>query len=155
MNVVESVIGALIMLGLVACATASSEDSLPIRSLAKGGFSGIQEPKQEVITDKKAWEQFWSHHNRLRPTTPPPAVDFTKEMVIAVTLGTKRTGGYSVEIVRVTPLDKKLKITAQQTSPPSGAMTIHALTAPFHFVAVPKSSLKPEFAAEGMQPAKK
>jgi hypothetical protein len=41
--------------------------------------------------------------------------------------------------------DKTLKISVKNSSPPPDAMTIQALTAPFHFVAVPKSNLKPEF----------
>jgi hypothetical protein len=156
MNVIQSVIGPLIMLGVFACVTASSEASLPIRSIAKGGFSGIQEPKQEVITDKKIWEQFWSKHSNLtRPATALPEVDFAKEMVIAVTMGTKRTGGYAVEVVSVQPADKKLKIAVKYTSPPPGAMTIQALTAPFHFVAVPKSDLKAEFVVEAKPASKK
>ena len=156
MNVVQSVIGSVIMLGVFACVTASSEDSIPIRSIARGGFSGIQEPKQEVITDRKIWEQFWSKHSRLmKPATALPEVDFTKEMVIAVTMGTKRTGGYAVEVVSVEAIDKKLKITVKQSSPPPGAMTIQALTAPFHFVAVPRSGLKPEFVVEAKPASKK
>ncbi len=146
MNVIRSVIGPLATLVLFACASVSGENSLPIRSLARGGFSGIREPEREVIADKKAWEQIWSRHNKSRkPTAALPEVDFEKEMVIAVTMGTKRTGGYAVEIVEVRPADKKLMIAVQQTSPQPRAMTIQALTTPFHFVAVPKSGLKPEF----------
>jgi len=149
MNVVQSVFGSLILLGLFGCVNASGDDSFPVRSLAKGGFSGIKEVKQEVITDKKAWEQFWSKHSRLtRPAALPPEVDFAKEMVIAVTLGIKRTGGYAVEITRVQATGKILKIMVKQSSPPPGAMTIQALTAPFHFIAVHKSGLKPEFVVE-------
>jgi hypothetical protein len=155
MNVLQSVFGSLIMLGLFGCVTASSEDSIPLRSLAKGGFSGIQEAKQEVITEKKAWEQIWSKHSKSRtPAAAPPEVDFEKEMVIAVTMGSKRTGGYAVEIARVEITEKKLKILVKESSPPPGAMTLQALTAPFHFVAVPKSNLKPEFVKE-LKPAEK
>ena len=66
-------------------------------------------------------------------------------MVIVVTMGTKRTGGYSIEIVGAGPAGKKLKVSVKQTSPAPGAMTIQALTAPFHFVAVPRNELEPEF----------
>ena len=58
---------------------------------------------------------------------------------------TKRTGGYTIESVRVEPSEKSLRIFVKQTSPPPGALTIQALTAPFHFIAVPKSDLKAEF----------
>ena len=153
---VVSAIGALLVLGLFAGVTANGEDSKAVRTIAKGAFSGIQEPRQEVITDKKSWEQFWSKHSRLtKPVAPLPEVDFTKEMVVAVTMGTKRTGGYSVEITSVATVDGKLRITIKQGSPPPGAITIQSLTAPFHFVAAPKSDLKPEFIVETTPASKK
>jgi hypothetical protein len=155
MNTVQSVIGSLIMLGLFACVTANGESSLSIRSLAKGGFSGIREPKQEAIRDTLAWEKFWKQHSVSGSSADRiPAVDFTKEMVIAVTMGVKRTGGYAIEIVRVEKTEKLLRIFVKETSPAPGALTIQALTAPFHFVAVPKTDLKPEFVVEA-KPAEK
>jgi hypothetical protein len=60
-------------------------------------------------------------------------------------MGTKRTGGYTIKIVRVEPTGKSLKVFVKQSSPPPGSLSIQALTAPFHFVAVPRSDLKPEF----------
>jgi hypothetical protein len=66
-------------------------------------------------------------------------------MVIAVTMGTKRTGGYAIEIVGVEVVDKKLKISVKETSPPPGAMAIQVLSAPFHFVAMPRSDFAVEF----------
>ena len=67
------------------------------------------------------------------------------DAVVVATMGTRRTGGYSIEIRNVAPTDKTLRISLKQTSPPPDAITVQALTAPFHFVAVPKSDLKPEF----------
>ena len=131
---------------VVGCATATGASPPSIRSLAKGGFSGIQKAKQEVIKDRAAWEKLWTEHNKsTKSASRAPDVDFSKEMVIVVTMGTKRTGGYSVEIVSAEPAGEKLKVSVKQTSPAPGAMTIQALTAPFHFVAVPRSDLEPEF----------
>ncbi|PYL01207.1 MAG: hypothetical protein DME19_02410, partial [Verrucomicrobia bacterium] len=128
------------------CLSADVPRSLPIRSLAKGGFSGIKEARQEVIRDPVAWEKLWKQHSASASSAEKiPAVDFASEIVVAATMGTKRTGGYTIEIIRVEPAEKSLKIFVKQTSPPPGALTIQALTAPFHFVAVPKSDLKPEF----------
>jgi hypothetical protein len=66
-------------------------------------------------------------------------------MVIAVTMGTRPTGGHKVEITRVEETSGRLEVSVKQTSPPKGAMTIQMLTAPFHFVAVPRSERKVEF----------
>ena len=146
MNALSSLFVCLLFVCLLNCLSADVPRSLPIRSLAKGGFSGIKEARQEVIRDPVAWEKLWKQHSASASSAEKiPAVDFASEIVIAATMGTKRTGGYTIEIIRVEPAEKSLKIFVKQTSPPPGALTIQALTAPFHFVAVPKSDLKPEF----------
>jgi hypothetical protein len=66
-------------------------------------------------------------------------------MVIAVTMGRRSTGGYSIEITRVERVGNRLRVEVTRTAPPRGAMTIQALTAPFHFVAVPASDLPVRF----------
>ena len=146
MNVIQSLLVGLFFVCLFNCVNANDARSLPIRSLAKGALSGIKEAKQEVIRDAAAWERFRKQHSISEQSAERiPPVDFSKEMIVAATMGTKRTGGYTIEIVRVEPTEKSLKIFVKRTSPPPGALTIQALTAPFHFVAVPKSDLKPEF----------
>ena len=130
---------------------AADAPPLGIRSLAKGAFSGIAEPRREIIRSADEWEKLWRQHGSARAgaAAPAPAVDFSKEMVIVATLGTRPTGGYAIEIVRVVAADKTLKVFVNQTSPPPGAMAIQALTAPFHYVAVPRSDLKAEFVNAG------
>jgi hypothetical protein len=146
MKVIESLLIGLFLIVLLNCVNADDAQPLVIRSLAKGTFSGIKEARQEVIRNATAWETFWNQHSASAGSAEKiPAVDFAKETVIAVTMGIKRTGGYTIEIVRVELAGKSLKIFVKQTSPPPGSLSIQALTAPFHFAAVPKSDLKPEF----------
>jgi hypothetical protein len=131
---------------LAGCLSAAAAEALPIRTLAKGAFGGIQEPRQEIIQDKAAWEKVWAKHaGEGRAPGSLPEVDFSKDMVILVTMGRKNTGGYGIQITQVEPVGNKLQISVKRTNPPPGAMTIQALTAPFHMVAVPRSDLVPEF----------
>jgi len=146
MNVLQTVGIGLSLACLLNCVTANGAQTLPIRSLKKGAFSGIREVKQEVVKSADAWEKLWKQHcTAAGESDQIPSVDFSKEMVAVATMGTKRTGGYTIEIVGVEAKGKALKISVKKSSPPPDAMTIQALTAPFHFVAVPKSNLKPEF----------
>ena len=146
MNVIQTVGIGLSLACLFNCVSANGAQSLPIRSLKKGAFSGIREVKQEIVKSADAWEKLWKQHSTaVGQSEKIPAVDFSKEMVVVATMGTKRTGGYSIEIVGVEARDKALRISVKKSSPPPDAMTIQALTSPFHFVAVPKSNLKPEF----------
>lgn len=125
---------------------ANGAEPLELRNIAKGGVSGIVETKQLVVTNASEWAKLWSAHRaNTRGDTQLPEVAFVKEMVVFVAMGQQRTGGYSVEIVKVEPGEKTLKILVKRKSPPKGAMVTQALTAPFHIVAVPRSELKPEF----------
>jgi hypothetical protein len=128
------------------CVSPSAAAQLPIRTLAKGSFSAIQEPKTELIKDQASWEKVWQKHSASsKPAPEVPKVDFSKEMVVLVTMGRKNSGGYSIEVAGAEKAADKLKVTLNKKTPERGSMTIQALTAPFHFVAVPKSDLKTEF----------
>jgi hypothetical protein len=146
MNLLSSLTACLAIVTLLGCTTATGAGPLTLRSLGKGGFSGIKEARKEVVKDKVAWEKLWTEHAKTtRNAAPAPEVDFATDMVIVATMGTKRTGGYSVEIVNADIAGKKLVVSVKETSPKPGAMAIQALTAPFHFVTVPKKDLEVEF----------
>ena len=67
---------------------------------------------------------------------PLPAVDFDKEMVAAVFLGEKPTGGYGVEISSAEVADRSLTVFVRETSPKPGAMVTQAINQPFHIVRI-------------------
>jgi hypothetical protein len=116
------------------------------RELGRGAYSGITEATNRVIRMEAEWEKLWKRHGALRvPPEPAPAVDFEKEMVVAVFMGQKSTGGYAIEIKRIETTASRLRITVERKEPGPDAIVTQALTAPFHFVAVRKSELKPEF----------
>lgn len=128
-------------------------DTESFRTLAKGSFSGIHQAKHEIIQTDAAWEKFWAAHSvDARPAEKRPSVDFEKEMVVAVTMGRQRKGGFAIEIVRIEPKGDRLQIWVRHTAPKPGAMAIQALTAPFHFVATAKTDLKPEFISSPQTP---
>ncbi|HWQ93220.1 MAG TPA: protease complex subunit PrcB family protein [Clostridia bacterium] len=123
-------------------------DAKPVRfrTIAKGGFSGIAVAQESIIKDQDAWAMLWKRHKLDRTREGGiPEIDFTREMVAVVTMGRQRTGGYAVEIVRVEAMADRLRIHVRRRTPPPGDMTIQALTAPFHFAALPKSEANVEF----------
>jgi hypothetical protein len=135
----------ILLFGFLAC-VAAGDDSLPIRNIAKGAFSGVGEATTKVVQDKTAWVKLWTEHRaNMKGDLKVPEIDFSKEMVIFAAMGRQRTGGYAIEISNIRPANDRLQISLKRKTPPSGAMVTQALTAPFHIVAVPKSALKPEF----------
>ncbi len=72
---------------------------------------------------------------------PAPVVDFTREMVVAVFMGKQATGGFDIEIESIQKAGEQLQVKTSTKTPDSGSMVIQMLTAPTHWVAVPKSPL--------------
>lgn len=60
-----------------------------------GNSSLISKPQAVVVSDAKSWDELWKRHAGSRPA---PAVDFTKEKVVAVFLGQRERTGYKVEL---------------------------------------------------------
>jgi hypothetical protein len=64
---------------------------------ARGTFSEVSDPKQLFVRSPAEWSVLWKSH---APAQAAPAIDFPTHAVAAVFLGTRPTGGFTVEIVR-------------------------------------------------------
>jgi hypothetical protein len=109
--------------------------ALTMRTIDKGVESGIESARQSTARTPAEWAALWRAHATDRPL---PAVDFSREMVIGVFMGSRPTAGYAVEIVGAELRSGTLAVAYRETTPPSGAMTAQVLVAPYHLVAVPR-----------------
>ena len=139
----------------VACVTAAgcfagaADENQGLRDLGRGQRSGVRKAEQLVIQTPEAWQKLWAEHTaKVEPRPPLPNVDFNREMVIAVFMGEKPTGGYSIQVTGVKASENALTVTYRTKQPPPDAIVTQALTQPFHFVAVPKSSRPVKFVDE-------
>jgi hypothetical protein len=107
------------------------------RTVERGQQSNIDAPLQVVVRTEAEWTKLWQQH---APDRPRPAIDFSKEMVVGVFLGSRPTGGFSVAIVSATPKDGTVIVSYKESRPRPGVMTAQVLTFPFHIVAVPKTA---------------
>ena len=103
--------------------------------VAKGNSSEQQDAKQVTARTAAEWSALWTSH---APTLKTPAVDFTKQMVVGIFLGTKPSDGHQVEIVGVRTQEKDLIVEYVQRQPGRGTMAAQILTEPYHLVAVAK-----------------
>jgi hypothetical protein len=103
-------------------------------SLAKGDASGQQTARQVTIRTAAEWKSLWKEHS---PTEKMPAVDFGKNMVVGIFLGSKPSAGYDVEIVGVRTQEKDLIVEYVERQPGRGTMAAQILTEPYHLVLVP------------------
>lgn len=102
-------------------------------SIAKGDMSGQQDAKQVVVRTDAEWGALWTDHS---PKDTLPSIDFSKNMVVGVFLGTRPSAGYQVEIVGVRTQDKELIVEYVQKQPGRGTMAAQILTEPYHLVSV-------------------
>jgi len=109
--------------------------AVPLRSLDKGPMSQVDSARRAVARSAEEWSTLWSQHAGERTR---PAVDFNREIVLAVFLGTRSSAGYSVEIVGAREEGGALVVTYRESRPQPGAVAAQVLTSPYHFVAVPK-----------------
>ena len=104
-------------------------------NVARGGVSDIQEPKEVVVKTAAEWQQLWGAHGAGQA---PPAVDFTTRTVVGVFLGSRMTGGFSVQVTAAEVVDGTLVVRYTETTPGPGAMLAQVITAPFYLVSVEK-----------------
>ena len=122
-------------LSIAAIGISMSAQTPSFTSIAKGDMSGQQTARQVTIRTAAEWKALWKDHAQ---TEKLPAVDFNKDMVLGIFLGSKPSDGYEVEIVGVRTQDKDLVVEYVQKQPGRGTMAAQILTEPFHLVAVPK-----------------
>ena len=107
----------------------------PLRTVGKGPMSAIDQPRQVTVRSAAEWGALWKENGA---KSPLPAVDFSREMVVGVFVGTRSTAGYGVEIVRAIGNSSTLVVEYVETAPSRGTITAQVLTAPYHLVAIPK-----------------
>lgn len=120
---------------LASCAAQDRATTVPFDTLARGTSSGITEARRDTIRDGNAFAALWQRHAAaFSPPPALPAVDFTRDMVIAVWLGQRPTGGHAIEIVRLVETPENLRVETERRTPPPGALVTQALTQPFHLI---------------------
>ncbi len=122
-----------------ACQEAELEaefETRPFTSLEKGMYSHYDKQANLVFSDRKMWES----HYKAAHDENVPAVDFTKEMILAVYMGTKPNSAYSVEVKQIRNLPPSLDVLVQTTCPVEGNMYLQVITHPYHIVKIEKTS---------------
>ena len=108
------------------------------RTIEKGDQSHIDEAKQVVVRTDAEWTALWQRH---APDRPRPAVDFSKEMVVGLFMGSRPNAGFSTAVISATAGNGVLIVRYSETFPAPGRVAAQVLTFPFHLVAIPKAAV--------------
>lgn len=130
------------MIALAAALVAAMLQTMPggpagVETLDQGAQSNVDEGRQVVVRTDGEWARLWQEHGGERKR---PAVNFAKDMVLGVFMGSRPTAGFRIEILSATPHEGKLVVRYQEITPGRDAMTAQIITSAYHLVAVPKFS---------------
>jgi hypothetical protein len=145
---------ASLLLLLASCtACAALAVTVPFSTLAKGLASGVDQPAQIVVRSQNDWAALWSRHMGTQTAPPPPpSVDFSRDMVAALFMGERPTGGFAIEVTRIERTDGGLSIHYRNRRPNPADMHAQALTQPFHLIKVPRIDGPITFVLESAAP---
>lgn len=128
--------------------TDSTISSEPVRELtwsvlAQGNQAVTSETSEFAIaTGREELVGLWNKAYGNQLNLPPlPNLDFRRESVVAFFLGTRSTGGYSIDVQNVTLEGSEVFIDVEVNAPPPGAITTQALTSPWVMVRVPRGDI--------------
>jgi hypothetical protein len=139
-------LGTATALFLAGCQTSGPSHAFTWRSLSKGLVSGLTTPRHVVIRDEASYLKLWAEHAaNSNLMALPPNVDFTREMVIAVAMGIRPTGGYLIEVVDVQLRGRSLRVLVGEREPRPGTLQIQQETQPYQFIALPMVTGRVEF----------
>lgn len=115
----------MIKLLLAAALVAAAKENKPVEPMEwKGQFCAVSAAEHVVVETPKDWEKLWKDIGK-----PAPQADFSKHFAVAVFLGHRRTGGYSVRWEE--PKAEKGTLTVRYAVAPPEGMAMQALTQPW------------------------
>lgn len=105
-----------------------------IEEIDQGQYGDIKEGTQEVLRDEDAYASFWKQLHANQASVPDrPEVNFDTQIVVAVVLGQRPTGGYGVGIDEAlsTESGEQIQVRFTEAVPGDECGTIQVLTSPY------------------------
>lgn len=132
MKILFTILG-LALLGSMAITAGQSD--LPFQTLEKGINSGETQEGVKVVRTERAFEEFLKERRDDRSMRLLKQVDWDSEQVVIVFGGQQVSGGFSVDVKRISQLDvQRLILEARIVKPAPGQIVTMALTTPYTIV---------------------
>ncbi len=125
-------------------AEAGTNATLLVQSLySDSQCVGLERPTVIWIADAEAWRSWHGRITSARlPAPPPPVVDFPREGVLLLAMGSRPTAGYGLSLAEraATVRDGVLTVRVDWGEPPPGVLLAQVMTGPCLLVKVPAAS---------------
>lgn len=126
------VIAVTLFAALTSCSSKKGSVNSGYTVVKQEAYGGVETEENLLVNSQKELASLYEQIN----VTQLPKVDFEKHSVVAIFMGQKPTGGYSISITDVSIVANTAEITVAKTSP-TGMATM-ALTAPYCIAILPK-----------------
>ena len=100
---------------------------IPMHSIDKGLTSNVDAARQVAVRSAGEWSTLWTQHGGDRAK---PSVDFSKDVVLAVFMGSRSSGGFTTEITGVRQDGATLVVSYRETRPRYLALAAFLCTTP-------------------------
>jgi hypothetical protein len=117
-------------------------ESQDFTTISRGQTSSISDQKHLVIRDEQGLKDIWQQIDDARGL---PEIDFENNMVIAVFMGERPTGGYGIEIESIDAYADRITVNIVETEPGPDELTTQALAYPYHIVTTEKTEMEVRF----------
>jgi hypothetical protein len=108
--------------------------------------SGIADSTRLTVRTQAEWQQVWTSIWRsTSPVTPPPPMNFGREVVVVAALGQRYSGGYSIYVDSAYQRAGHVEVVIRKVSPGTGCATTAALTEPVDVAVIPVTGQPLEF----------
>ena len=105
----------------------------------------VQTESTWVIRDQDQFQRIWDRFFARRFDRPMPAIDFSTQMVVVVTMGPQPTAGYAVRITGVSRNDRGIVVHVTTSSPGPNCTVAQVRTLPTAFSRLRKTDRPVQF----------
>ncbi|MGR7812248.1 protease complex subunit PrcB family protein [Lacinutrix undariae] len=142
----KTLLSILVIILMNSCKSTQSQTiETEITTLQKGALYGAGQEKIEsqniAITTQKDWISLVNKMNTTNTViSSETTVDFKTQIVLAVFMSVKKSGGYAIEIVSIETQKEVIIVSVKKTSPAPNSMVTQAIMQPYHIVTIPVTS---------------
>jgi hypothetical protein len=147
-------LGALLVMAVQGCSSARTVATgaqgsekpggdlpVPFTPVLEEVYSGVSEPTERVVQDRATFRRLWDETQSIRTPKPePPEIDFARESVVVVALGTRPTDGYRIRVENIQERTGAVEVTVGKYAPGQNCLSTQAITKPIAIARMPRTT---------------
>lgn len=108
------------------------EFNVNFETIDLGYYCDHRERGDYIIQTQQEWDELWN--KTYGSSSEAPYINFSSNIIIAVYMGERASGGYRIEITNIGENEEQVRVHIRETSPSPGRMVTMLITQPYHIV---------------------